>query len=67
MLLMIQFWLFFIVPGLIKSFVSLVACCRPVLLQYTLFVGLDYTTATFAATFGNLLPVVTFLISLAFR
>ncbi|CAD6338151.1 unnamed protein product [Miscanthus lutarioriparius] len=39
----------------------------PVLLQYTLFVGLDYTTATFAATFGNLLPVVTFLISLAFR
>ncbi|PWZ07867.1 WAT1-related protein [Zea mays] len=39
----------------------------PVLLQYTLFVGLDYTTATFAATFGNMLPVVTFLISLAFR
>uniref|UniRef100_A0A453QCV1 WAT1-related protein n=2 Tax=Aegilops tauschii subsp. strangulata TaxID=200361 RepID=A0A453QCV1_AEGTS len=38
----------------------------PVLLQYTLFVGLEYTTATFAATFGNLLPVVTFLISLAF-
>uniref|UniRef100_A0A804QZF0 WAT1-related protein n=1 Tax=Zea mays TaxID=4577 RepID=A0A804QZF0_MAIZE len=38
----------------------------PVLLQYTLFVGLDYTTATFAATFGNMLPVVTFLISLAF-
>nr|CAB3466710.1 unnamed protein product [Digitaria exilis] len=40
---------------------------RPVLLQYTLFVGLDYTTATFAATFSNMLPVVTFLISLAFR
>lgn len=39
----------------------------PVLLQYTLFVGLDYTTATFAATFGNMLPVVTFLISVAFR
>ncbi|TKW19225.1 hypothetical protein SEVIR_4G006500v4 [Setaria viridis] len=39
----------------------------PVLLQYTLFVGLDYTTATFAATFSNMLPVVTFLISLAFR
>ncbi|KAM0850701.1 hypothetical protein ACQ4PT_052917 [Festuca glaucescens] len=38
----------------------------PVLLQYTLFVGLEYTTATFAATFSNLLPVVTFLISLAF-
>lgn len=39
----------------------------PVLLQYTLFVGLDYTTATFAATFSNMVPVVTFLISLAFR
>ncbi|KAK3128186.1 hypothetical protein QOZ80_6BG0458060 [Eleusine coracana subsp. coracana] len=39
----------------------------PVLLQYTLFVGLEYTTATFAATFSNMLPVVTFLISLAFR
>ncbi|KAF0911704.1 hypothetical protein E2562_011704 [Oryza meyeriana var. granulata] len=39
----------------------------PVLLQYTLFVGLEFTTATFAATFGNMLPVVTFLISLAFR
>ncbi|KAL6606480.1 hypothetical protein ACP70R_042133 [Stipagrostis hirtigluma subsp. patula] len=39
----------------------------PVLLQYTLFVGLDYTTATFAATFSNMLPVVTFLISVAFR
>uniref|UniRef100_A0A0E0DVM9 EamA domain-containing protein n=1 Tax=Oryza meridionalis TaxID=40149 RepID=A0A0E0DVM9_9ORYZ len=39
----------------------------PVLLQYTLFVGLEFTTATFAATFGNLLPVVTFLISLVFR
>uniref|UniRef100_A0ACD5XX45 Uncharacterized protein n=1 Tax=Avena sativa TaxID=4498 RepID=A0ACD5XX45_AVESA len=38
----------------------------PVLLQYTLFIGLEYTTATFAATFSNLLPVVTFLISLAF-
>uniref|UniRef100_A0A0D9WKX7 WAT1-related protein n=1 Tax=Leersia perrieri TaxID=77586 RepID=A0A0D9WKX7_9ORYZ len=39
----------------------------PVLLQYTLFVGLEFTTATFAATFANMLPVVTFLISLAFR
>ncbi|XP_062232912.1 WAT1-related protein At4g01440-like [Phragmites australis] len=39
----------------------------PVLLQYTLFVGLDYTTATFAATFSHMPPVVTFLISLAFR
>ncbi|TVU12981.1 hypothetical protein EJB05_46648 [Eragrostis curvula] len=39
----------------------------PVLLQYTLFVGLEYTTATFAATFSNMLPVATFLISLAFR
>ncbi|GJN01141.1 hypothetical protein PR202_ga18381 [Eleusine coracana subsp. coracana] len=39
----------------------------PVLLQYTLFVGLEYTTATFAATFSNMLPVVTFLISVAFR
>ncbi|XP_006655696.1 WAT1-related protein At3g30340-like [Oryza brachyantha] len=39
----------------------------PVLLQYTLFVGLEFTTATFAATFGNMLPVVTFLISLVFR
>ncbi|KAL6861397.1 hypothetical protein ACP4OV_017097 [Aristida adscensionis] len=39
----------------------------PVMLQYTLFVGLEYTTATFAATFSNMLPVVTFLISLVFR
>ncbi|KAG8094131.1 hypothetical protein GUJ93_ZPchr0012g20093 [Zizania palustris] len=39
----------------------------PVLLQYTLFVGLEFTTATFAATFSNMLPVVTFLISLVFR
>ncbi|KAL5223749.1 hypothetical protein ABZP36_010388 [Zizania latifolia] len=39
----------------------------PVLLQYTLFIGLEFTTATFAATFSNMLPVVTFLISLVFR
>jgi drug/metabolite transporter (DMT)-like permease len=38
-----------------------------VLLQYTLFVGLEYTTATFAAAFSNMVPVVTFLISVAFR
>lgn len=49
------------------SFYLTYACCRPVLLQYTLFVGLEYTTATFAATFSNMLPVATFLISLAFR
>ncbi|VAI68631.1 unnamed protein product [Triticum turgidum subsp. durum] len=50
----------------IFAYLFLSGILGPVLLQYTLFVGLEYTTATFAATFGNLLPVVTFLISLAF-
>ncbi|KAG8076438.1 hypothetical protein GUJ93_ZPchr0006g43767 [Zizania palustris] len=35
--------------------------------QYTFFYGLQYTTATFAITFANLSPVVTFLIAVALR
>ncbi|KAL6629336.1 hypothetical protein ACP70R_029101 [Stipagrostis hirtigluma subsp. patula] len=37
------------------------------LAQYTLFYGLQLTTATFTATFANLFPVLTFLISIAVR
>ncbi|KAL6848423.1 hypothetical protein ACP4OV_021717 [Aristida adscensionis] len=35
--------------------------------QYTFFYGLQFTTATFAITFANLAPVLTFLISIALR
>lgn len=35
--------------------------------QYTFFYGLKLTTATFAITFANMTPVVTFLISIALR
>ncbi|KAK3128185.1 hypothetical protein QOZ80_6BG0458050 [Eleusine coracana subsp. coracana] len=35
--------------------------------QYTFFYGLQYTTATFAITFTNLSPVLTFLIAVLLR
>ncbi|KAJ4776771.1 WAT1-related protein [Rhynchospora pubera] len=35
--------------------------------QYLFFLGMQYTTATFASTFANLPPVVTFLLALLFR
>lgn len=35
--------------------------------QYTFFYGLQYTTATFAITFTNLAPVLTFLIAVLLR
>ncbi|CAN6236812.1 unnamed protein product [Urochloa humidicola] len=35
--------------------------------QYTFFYGLKFTTATFAITFANMAPVLTFLISIALR
>ena len=35
--------------------------------QYTFFYGLQYTTATFAITFINLSPVLTFLIAVVLR
>ncbi|KAG8094133.1 hypothetical protein GUJ93_ZPchr0012g19487 [Zizania palustris] len=35
--------------------------------QYTFFYGLQYTTATFAITFTNLSPVITFLIAVLLR
>ncbi|TKW36748.1 hypothetical protein SEVIR_1G002900v4 [Setaria viridis] len=35
--------------------------------QYTFFYGLKFTTATFAITFANLAPVLTFLIAIALR
>ncbi|MQL87352.1 hypothetical protein Taro_019885, partial [Colocasia esculenta] len=37
------------------------------LTQYLFFVGLRYTSATFACAFLNMTPVLTFLIALAFR
>ncbi|CAN6227132.1 unnamed protein product [Urochloa humidicola] len=37
------------------------------LAQYTLFYGLKFTTATFAITFANMSPVLTFLIAIALR
>jgi drug/metabolite transporter (DMT)-like permease len=35
--------------------------------QYTFFYGLQYTTATFAITFTNMAPVLTFLIAVLLR
>ena len=35
--------------------------------QYTFFYGLQYTTATFAITFTNVAPVLTFLIAVLLR
>uniref|UniRef100_A0A0D9WKX5 WAT1-related protein n=1 Tax=Leersia perrieri TaxID=77586 RepID=A0A0D9WKX5_9ORYZ len=35
--------------------------------QYTFFYGLQYTTATFAITFTNMSPVITFLIAVLLR
>ncbi|KAJ3672648.1 hypothetical protein LUZ60_007369 [Juncus effusus] len=35
--------------------------------QYTFFLGMKYTTATFASTFSNLTPVITFLVALLVR
>ncbi|KAM0902672.1 hypothetical protein ACQ4PT_019158 [Festuca glaucescens] len=35
--------------------------------QYLFFLGLSYTTATLAATFSNMIPVFTFLITIPFR
>ncbi|WVZ78273.1 hypothetical protein U9M48_026014, partial [Paspalum notatum var. saurae] len=35
--------------------------------QYTFFYGLKFTTATFAITFANMAPVLTFLIAIALR
>ncbi|KAF0895419.1 hypothetical protein E2562_012427 [Oryza meyeriana var. granulata] len=35
--------------------------------QYSFFYGLQYTTATYAITFANLSPVLTFLIAIALR
>uniref|UniRef100_A0A0D9VB38 EamA domain-containing protein n=1 Tax=Leersia perrieri TaxID=77586 RepID=A0A0D9VB38_9ORYZ len=37
------------------------------LAQYTFFYGLQYTTATYAITFANLSPVLTFLIAITLR
>ncbi|KAJ1277437.1 hypothetical protein BS78_04G003800 [Paspalum vaginatum] len=35
--------------------------------QYTFFYGIKFTTATFAVTFANMAPVLTFLIAIALR
>ncbi|KAF3324757.1 WAT1-related protein [Carex littledalei] len=35
--------------------------------QYLFFLGMQYTTATFASTFANLPPVITFLVALLLR
>ncbi|TVU33722.1 hypothetical protein EJB05_25555, partial [Eragrostis curvula] len=35
--------------------------------QYTFFYGLKFTTATFAITFANMAPVITFLIAIVLR
>jgi len=37
------------------------------LAQYTFFYGLKFTTATFAITFANMAPVLTFVIAIALR
>ncbi|KAG6481583.1 hypothetical protein ZIOFF_058187 [Zingiber officinale] len=37
------------------------------LTQYLFLVGLQYTSATFACAFANILPVLTFLVALLFR
>ncbi|KAG1360933.1 putative WAT1-related protein [Cocos nucifera] len=37
------------------------------LTQYLFFLGLKYTTATFACAFLNMAPVLTFLLALPFR
>jgi drug/metabolite transporter (DMT)-like permease len=41
--------------------------CSAALPQYTFFYGLRLTTATFAITFANLAPVLTFLIATLLR
>jgi drug/metabolite transporter (DMT)-like permease len=41
--------------------------CSAALSQYTFFYGLKLTTATFAITFANMAPVLTFLIAIALR
>ena len=41
--------------------------CSASLSQYSFFYGLKFTTATFAITFANMAPVLTFLIAIALR
>jgi large subunit ribosomal protein L9e len=42
-----------------------ICICSAGLSQYSFFYGLQYTTATYAITFANLSPVLTFLIAIA--
>lgn len=48
-------------------FLLLFLCPSAALSQYTFFYGLQYTTATFAITFTNVAPVLTFLIAVLLR
>ncbi|RZS16195.1 hypothetical protein BHM03_00048154 [Ensete ventricosum] len=41
--------------------------CSAALTQYLFLLGLQYTSATFACAFANILPVLTFLMALLFR
>ncbi|CAH9091978.1 unnamed protein product [Cuscuta epithymum] len=45
----------------------LLSLLEPVIDQNLYFIGMKYTTATFAASMANILPALTFLIALLFR
>ncbi|XP_078174005.1 WAT1-related protein At3g30340-like [Carex rostrata] len=48
-------------------YIFLSALLGATLPQYLFFLGMQYTTATFASTFSNLCPVITFLVALLLR
>lgn len=41
--------------------------CRPVIDQNLYYVGMKYTSATFAAAIVNILPALTFIMAFIFR
>ncbi|KAJ4776770.1 WAT1-related protein [Rhynchospora pubera] len=51
----------------ISIYIFLSAILGATLPQYLFFLGMKYTTATFASTFSNLNPVITFLVALLLR
>lgn len=52
----------------IANFVlNVITTRRPVFAQNLYFVGMTYTSATFASATANILPAITFIFALLFR
>ncbi|KAE8661995.1 dolichol-phosphate mannosyltransferase-like [Hibiscus syriacus] len=55
------------IVSIIKGISKLLIPCRASLTQYFFLLGIQYTSATFACAFINMVPVTTFIMALPFR